>query len=356
MAIWTRLAAYSHSEVLKLIARLGPGVVFGHIKKLIPGLLVTILVAMAAAFLGSHYKGSILLFALLLGLALHFISEDKRCQAGIQFASTTLLRLGVAFLGLRLSIDHLVSLGWQTASALFVAVSLTIVLGVLLARMFKVDVSLGVLIGGATAICGASAALAISSVLPKSVTLERDTTLTVIGVTTLSTVAMVVYPLITEWLGFDALTAGLFIGATIHDVAQVVGAGYGLSPAAGDAATITKLMRVALLVPVLFVISMFMGGNRLAEGDAAVKTPLLPWFAVAFIVLMLINSTGWVPGDIRSGASSTSQAFLVLAIAAVGLKTSLKEVTQLGWRPVAMIFMVTLGLATICGGYLVVTC
>ncbi len=336
---------------------LAPGAAIEFTKTLIPGLLVTALVAMAAAFLGSHYKGSMLLFALLLGLALHFVSEDKRCAAGIQFASSTVLRLGVALLGLRLTIDHVVTLGWQTVGALMVAVCLTIAMGLLLARLFRVDSSLGVLIGGATAICGASAALAISSVLPKGVHLERDTTLTVVGVTTLSTMAMVVYPLVTQWLGFDAVMAGKFIGATIHDVAQVVGAGYSLSPEAGDAATITKLMRVAFLMPVLVVISLVvrarMAGTPGSAGTGnATKTPLLPWFTVAFVVLMLINSTGWVPPGVQAGASDLSQAFLVLAIAGVGVKTSLKEVTQLGWRPVAMIFLVTLGLAFLTGGYL----
>ena len=334
---------------------LAPGAALEFTKKLVPGLLVTALVAMAAAFLGSHYKGSMLLFALLLGLALHFVSEDKRCSVGIQFASSTVLRLGVALLGLRLTIDHVVTLGWQTVVALMVAVSLTIALGLLLARLFKLESSLGVLIGGATAICGASAALAISSVLPKNSHLERDTTLTVVGVTTLSTMAMVVYPLITQWLGFDAVMSGKFIGATIHDVAQVVGAGYSLSPEAGDAATITKLMRVAFLMPVLVVISLVVRTGKPGSVDAgsAAKTPLLPWFTVAFVGLMLFNSTGWVPTKVQSGASDLSQAFLVLAIAGVGLKTSLKEVTQLGWRPVAMIFLVTLGLALMTGGYLI---
>ncbi len=330
---------------------IAPQAAVAFTKTLIPGLLVTALVAMAAAFLGSHYKGSMLLFALLLGLALHFISDDKRCAAGIQFASSTVLRLGVALLGLRLTIDHVVTLGWQTAVALLVAISLTIAFGLLLARLFKVESSLGVLIGGATAICGASAALAIASVLPKNANLERDTTLTVVGVTTLSTMAMVVYPLITQWLGFDAVMAGQFIGATIHDVAQVVGAGYSLSPEAGYAATITKLMRVAFLMQVLVVISLVVR-TRLAGTGSTVKTPLLPWFTVAFVVLMLINSTGWVPAQVQSGASNVSQAFLVLAIAGVGLKTSLKDVTQLGWRPVAMIFLVTLGLAFLSGAYL----
>ena len=336
---------------------LEPAAALARCKSIIPGLLVSALVAMAAAFLGSHYKGSMLLFALLLGLSLHFVSEDQRCAAGIQFASTTVLRLGVALLGLRLTIDHVVTLGWQTVFALMVAVSLTIAMGLLLARLFKVEGSLGLLIGGATAICGASAALAISSVMPKSAHLERDTTLAVVGVTTLSTIAMVLYPLVTQWMGFDAVTAGKFIGATIHDVAQVVGAGYSLSQKAGDAATITKLMRVALLMPALVLISIAVHARVAAESGVAsagvaTKTPLLPWFTVAFVALMLINSTGWVPLRIQSSASDLSQAFLVLAIAGVGLKTSLKQITQLGWRPVAMIVLTTLGLAVMAGGYL----
>ena len=339
------------------MSTLVPGSALGFAKSLVPGLLVAALVAMAAAFLGGHYKGSMLLFALLLGLALHFLSEDQRCAAGIQFASSTVLRIGVALLGLRLTIDHVVTLGWQTVLALMVSVGLTIGLGLLLARLFKVGSNLGVLIGGATAICGASAALAISSVLPKSASLERDTALTVVGVTTLSTMAMVVYPIITQWLGFDSVMAGQFIGATIHDVAQVVGAGYSLSQSAGDAATITKLMRVAFLMPVLVVISLVVRANMAKSigAERTVKTPLLPWFAVVFLVLMLINSTGWVPSLIQAAASDVSQAFLVLAIAGVGLKTSLKEVTQLGWRPVAMIFLVTLGLAFLSGGYLMIS-
>ena len=339
------------------MSTLVPGSALGFVKSLVPGLLVAALVAMAAAFLGGHYKGSMLLFALLLGLALHFLSEDQRCAAGIQFASSTVLRIGVALLGLRLTIDHVVTLGWQTVLALMVSVGLTIGLGLLLARLFKVGSNLGVLIGGATAICGASAALAIASVLPKSASLERDTALTVVGVTTLSTMAMVVYPIITQWLGFDSVMAGQFIGATIHDVAQVVGAGYSLSQSAGDAATITKLMRVAFLMPVLVVISLVVRAHMAKSigAERTVKTPLLPWFAVVFLVLMLINSTGWVPSLIQSAASDVSQAFLVLAIAGVGLKTSLQEVTQLGWRPVAMIFLVTLGLAFLSGGYLMLS-
>ena len=316
--------------------------------ELFPGSAIAVLVGMAAAFLGGHYQGSMLLFALLLGMALNFLIEDARLRPGIQFVAGTVLRLGVALLGLRLTLDNVSSLGIGIVAALALGVAATLFASLLCARALGLDRNLGLLIGGATAICGASAALAIASVLPRSEGHETQTTLAIIGVTALSTLAMVIYPALTGWLGLDATQSGIFIGATIHDVAQVVGAGYSLSPAAGDAATITKLMRVALLMPVLVCVAFAVRGGS-AKGSGA---PLLPWFAVAFAVLMLINSTGFVPTVIQSAATHGSQACLVVAIAAVGLKTSLRDVASLGWRPVLLLVLVTAFLAVIAAVYL----
>jgi uncharacterized integral membrane protein (TIGR00698 family) len=168
---------------------------------------------------------------------------------------------------------------------------------------------------------------------------------------------MVIYPALTVWLGLDDTRAGIFIGATIHDVAQVVGAGYSLSPAAGDAATITKLMRVALLMPVLLCISLGVrAGAGAVTGEVGAEggrgTPLLPWFMVAFALLMLVNSSGVVPSLVQSVATQGSQACLVVAIAAVGLKTSLRDVASLGWRPVLLLMLATLFLAALAAVYL----
>ena len=312
-----------------------------------PGAAVALLVGMAAAFLGSHYKGSMLLFALLLGMALNFLTEDTRLSPGIQFVAGTVLRIGVALLGLRLTWDHVSALGAHTVLALAVGVAATVLCGLATARLLGLERDLGLLVGGATAICGASAALAIASVLPQREGHEKRTTLTVIGVTTLSTAAMVLYPALTGWLGFDATQSGIFIGATIHDVAQVVGAGFSLSTVAGDAATVTKLIRVAFLMPVLLCIALALRGGS-ARGSGA---PLLPWFAVAFALLMLLNSTGWVAPGVQQAAGQASQACLVVAIAAVGLKTSLRDVASLGWRPVLLLVLVTLFLAALGAAY-----
>src|SRR5260221_8168028 len=144
-----------------------------------------------------------MLFALLLGMALNFLAEEGRCLPGIQLASTTVLRAGVALLGLRITIAQVEALGWNTILLVVVTVALTIAAGTAAARALGLGAALGTLTGGAVAICGASAALAIASILPKHKNAERDASFTVIGVTTLSTIAMIVYPIIVAALGLD---------------------------------------------------------------------------------------------------------------------------------------------------------
>ena len=188
-----------------------------------------------------------MLFALLLGMALHFLSADPRAAEGIDFTAKKLLRVGIALLGARITFGQVADLGAAPVAIVVICLSATIGFGLLLARFTGRGWPFGILTAGSVAICGASAALAISAVLPRSESLERDTLFTVVAVTGLSTVAMVVYPILFAALGFDETAIGILIGATIHDVAQVVGAGYAVSNEAGDAATLVKLLRVALV-------------------------------------------------------------------------------------------------------------
>ena len=152
-----------------------------------------------------------------------------------------MLRLGVALLGLKITVGEVASLGWPPIILVLAAISLTILASIAAAKWMGFDPRFGVLSGGATAICGASAAMALSAALPDHPKKEQATLFTVVGVSILSTVAMIAYPAITRLLGFDDVHAGIFFGATIHDVAQVVGAGFAVSPETGNVATIVKL-------------------------------------------------------------------------------------------------------------------
>jgi len=212
-------------------------------------------------------------------------------------------------------------------------VASTIAVGFLVSRMLGLSRSFGVLSGGAVGICGASAALAIASVLPKTKESERDVILAVVVVTALSTLAMILYPMLVTALGFDHQKAGLFLGGTIHDVAQVVGAGYMISQKTGDVATYVKLLRVATLLPVVFAIAFVVA--RGGQAQAGPKPPL-PLFLVAFAALVALNSLGFLSKPVIDGAGEVSRWCLVTAIAALGMKTSFKDLIAAGWRPVAL--------------------
>jgi uncharacterized integral membrane protein (TIGR00698 family) len=243
----------------------------------------------------------------------------------------------VALLGARITLAQVQSLGAAALVLTAAAVVGTILCGVLLARLTRQSAAFGLLTGGSVGICGASAALALASVLPRHEHHERDTVMTVVAVTTLSTIAMVLYPLVAGRFGFGAHASGVFLGATIHDVAQVVGAGYSVSPEAGDTATIVKLFRVALLLPVVLVVSYAVqrAGKERASGERT--APLLPLFLVGFAVLVAINSTGWLPPAVTGSLQDASRWCLVTAIAALGTKTSLGDLARVGWQPVAII-------------------
>jgi uncharacterized integral membrane protein (TIGR00698 family) len=284
-----------------------------------PGLLLSATIALAVRFVSDHLGGPAMLYALLFGMAFNFLTEDERFARGIRFASRHILRIGVALLGIRITTAEVMELGWQALALVVAAVLATVLVGGLIGRIGGLKGDQSILSAGAVAICGASAALAIASVLPSHKDHERNTILTVAGVTALSTVAMVVYPVLVSYLGYDDVTAGVFLGATIHDVAQVVGAGYIISDQAGEISTLVKLIRVACLVP--------------------------PWFLVAFVLLVIVNSLGWVPAQAHSVLTPVSSWCLLTAVAALGVKTSLKSLTEVGPAPVGVMVAQTVFLA-----------
>ena len=309
------------------------------IRQLVPGLGLALIVAAASTYVAETHGAPVMLMALLLGMVMNSVAGNAASEPGIQFTASTVLKVGVALLGLRITAGQIVGLGWLTALMVIAGVLGTIALGFCMARVLKLSRSFGIIAGGATAICGASAALAISSVMPKSESKQAETVLVVALVTTLSTLAMIFYPGLSVLLGFDDHQAGVLFGATIHDVAQVVGAGYAVSDEAGDTATIVKLFRVTLLLPVVLTIGIVVG----RKGNSGGGFPLPP-FAIAFAALVVLNSVITLPEPLLAGADSLSRWCLVAAVAALGMRTSLADLGRSGPRPLVAVFATTLGL------------
>jgi uncharacterized integral membrane protein (TIGR00698 family) len=321
-----------------------------NIRRLLPGLALSFLVAVAAATSAPLVAPVVpipaMVIALLLGIALNPLASRPMYQAGLVFCLKTILRWAVALLGLRIALGEIAALGWATALLVIVAMVATLAAGFLLARVLALEAGYGALAGAGTAVCGASATLATSIVLPDYKGKETDVAFVVVAVNALSTLAMVLYPLACIALGFDANTTGVMLGATIHDVAQVVGAGYGVSDAAGNAAVIVKLFRVLLMLPLVLAIGWLFARRMVAT--TAAKIPI-PVFALVFVGLCVLNSI--VPAlpllapiyaQIKAPLIEVSTWGLLVAIAALGLGTSLTAIAALGWRHVATVTGTTL--------------
>ena len=371
------------------------GAVGSRVGLYLPGIMLSLVIAVAASFVSEHYGGPKFLYALLIGVAFHFLSENDRCRPGIEFSAKRLVRVGVALLGVRIVVSDVSALGLWGILGLAGAVVFTLCFGVLMARVLRVSPMFGLLSGGGTGICGISATMAISSTLPQSPESERCTLMSAIGIASLSTAVMVLYPLWVRWFGMTVPEAGLFLGGSIHDVAQVVGAGSILSPDIAKAATLAKMFRVAMLVPVVLTLSLVFrrtvaaeagmahppgalplqqpqipepvttGSARAARATgstgstgssaapatasaaapqgasgtsaaSARRPPLLPFFLVMFVLLVTVNSLGLIPPAVQHVASDLSGWALVVSISALGIKTSFEKIAALGWRPIAL--------------------
>ena len=288
---------------------------------------------------GFHVAVPAIVLALIIGMAFHISDPQSAMQPGLTFAVKKLLRVAIALLGLRIALSDIVALGLSTAMLVIVTMAATLIVGVLLARVVGRDDGFGALAGAATAVCGASAALATATVLPQDRARDADVAFTVVAVNALSTIAMLAYPPLCLWLGYDGRETAILLGATIHDVAQVVGAGYSVSTNVGNSAVIVKLFRVFLLSPVVLAVGWYFARRGTAQGRANVPFPL---FAVVFLALVLLNSTGLVPPLVKSVLGEVSRWGLLIAIAALGLGTSLAAVLRIGWQSIVVICGTTL--------------
>ncbi|MEO0428426.1 MAG: YeiH family protein [Pseudomonadota bacterium] len=310
-----------------------------------PGLAVSVLVGVTAQFLSEHYGAPAMLMALLLGIAVHFLAEEGRCVPGIDFTAKMVLRVGVALLGVRISVDLLMGLGVELIALVVISVALTIGFGWVGARLLGRGWRLALLTGGSVAICGASAAMAIAAVLPKNEHSERNLIFVVLSVTVLSTIAMVAYPILIQLLELDDRAIGVFLGGTIHDVAQVVGAGFSVSEETGETATLVKLIRVTLLAPVVLIFALAIRASGQETGAGGARPPLIPGFVAAFLVFATLNSVGVVPQVAIDILSDLSRWALLVAIAAVGMKTSLRRILEVGGQAIILIVAETVFIA-----------
>ena len=303
----------------------------------LPGLVIVLAGTLAAGFISDRYGAPLTLMALLIGLSLNFLSVDARLTPGLALASRELLRWGIVLVGVRVTFGQVASLGPVALLAVLGIVAATIGVGLVVARRLGFDTAFGLLAGGAVAICGASAAMALATTLGEKRASQAQLTLVLVGISALSALAMVSYPIAAHWLGMSDLRAGFLLGASIHDVAQALGAGYSYSDGAGQIAAIVKLTRVALLAPVLAIVAMILPRGA-AGGSARLG---IPWFVVGFFMLAGVNSLGVIPPLVASGAEALATGLLAAAVTATAIRSPLAQLMEAGLRPLLAILAAT---------------
>jgi uncharacterized integral membrane protein (TIGR00698 family) len=315
----------------------------------LPGIAISAIVAIIG-YVATPYIAHVapipnMVTALIVGMAFNPIAARPTTQPGMAFCVRTVLRWAVALLGLRVGLADIAALGPGTAALIIVAMAATVASGFVFARTGGRTPGFGALVGVGTAVCGASATLACSTVVPDYPGKDTDVAFVVVAVNALATLAILVYPPICIALHFDPQTTGVMLGGTIHDVAQVVGAGYAVSVAVGNTAVIVKLFRVFLLLPVVLGVGWYFTSKGMKHGEARVPVPV---FAIVFLILCVVNSVvPLVPAlmpiytPTKSVLSEASTWGLLLAIGALGLGTSVTSIIALGWRHIATVLGTT---------------
>ncbi|MBU4612017.1 putative sulfate exporter family transporter [Achromobacter sp. GG226] len=254
---------------------------------------------------------------------------------GVALAARRLLRIAIALYGLRISAQELSLVGWPGLALAATMIVSTLGLGLIVARVMRLDRETAWLTAAGSAICGAAAVLAVEATQRSAA--EKSTT-AVATVVVFGTLSMALYPLLFHggFLGLDATAMGIYIGATVHEVAQVVAAASAIDPATIDTATLVKMTRVALLVPVLLVVSV--AARRAGASTGAGHRPRMPvpFFVLAFAALVALNSLGWVPAIIAEGSQPVATFAMTMAMVALGMETRVARMRQAGPRVFAL--------------------
>lgn len=313
------------------------------LSRFVPGMAICAVASAAAAWLSQNYDVPIILAGLLLGLALNFAAADHRTHEGLDAVSRHGLRIGIVLLGFQVTLMQISAMGAVPFVGLALVMSAAITAALLAARATGQSAAVGLLAGGATAICGASAALALYGVIGRERIEQAQFTLTLVILAAASAIALTTYPALTQMLGFSDAQAGFLVGASIHDVAQAIGAGFAVSDTAGAQATVVKLTRVALLAPLVTLAALWIArAQPIAGTGKAARVPMMPGFILVFLALVGFNSLIALPPAVATNALLASKTMLLLAVTATAMRTRTDLLLELGWRSIMPVLAATI--------------
>src|SRR4051812_47116810 len=305
---------------------------------LLPGLLLS--AAIAGAGFGLRQLPGLTLFspmilAIVAGMAFqNLIGTPHRAKPGVIFSMRRILRLAIVLLGLQLTAAQVADVGARGLAVIVLTLVSTFLMTTWIGRLLGVERKLTELIAAGTSICGASAVIATNTVTGAK---DEDVAYAVACVTVFGSIAMVVYPLLPGLLHLDAHAYGLWAGASIHEIAQVVAAAFQDGREAGEFGTIAKLSRVMMLAPVVIALGLVAArrARRAGAADVQARAPL-PWFVLGFIALAGLNSLVALPAGFKADIATATTFLLSMALAAMGLETDIRKLRAKGVRPLIL--------------------
>lgn len=332
------MALDNNSQLASFPAPVAATGIVGNFVRIAPGLLLTGIIAGAALVLrripGFSFLSPMIL-ATFLGMVLHnTIGTPALAKPGIGFSLKRILRFGIILLGLQLLVTQVVQVGVVGVVVVATTLVATFIFTKWAGRIIGVDSKLAELIAAGTSICGASAVIATNTVTEGS---DENVAYAVACVTVFGSLAMFIYPLLPAVLHLDTRAYGLWSGASIHEIAQVVGAAFQDGIHSGQIATIAKLTRVMMLAPLVITLGII-GARRAAHSvdPASRQAPPMPWFVFGFVAMAILNSVIAIPAQPKAWLVTATTFLLSMALAAMGLETDFRKLKAEGWKPLAL--------------------
>ena len=302
----------------------------------LPGLLLSLAIALVALGLGRLLPligGPV--FGIVLGILVrNAVAPGGTYTPGIQFAGKQILQWSIIALGFGLSLDQVAKTGLESLSVTLVTITVAFLAAWLLGRALKVHDKLQVLIGVGTAICGGSAIAAVTPIIKPD---EHDTAFAISTIFLFNLVAVLLFPLLGHLLHLSDLGFGLWAGTAINDTSSVVAAGYSFSKEAGDYATIVKLTRATLIIPISLGLALIMAWKQKKQGasDFSLRK-IFPWFILWFLVASGVRTAGLVPATMQPAIHMAAEFLIIVALSAIGLSANLRKMASTGARPILL--------------------
>lgn len=301
--------------------------------KLLSGILFSLLFAVPAYFLGQQFPiigGPV--FGILLGILAAGFKRPEALEPGIKFTGKKILQYSIILLGFEMNLYNVLQVGTSSLSVMFFTLASAFLVAYFGGKMLKLEKNTTTLIGAGTAICGGSAIAAVAPVIGAK---DKEVAFSISTIFLFNVIAVFIFPALGHFFNFSDTGFGMWAGTAINDTSSVVAAGYSYSNAAGEYATIVKLTRALMIVPICLVLAFITAKEKARSGNFSIAK-IFPWFILWFVVASIVNTVEILPASAANFLGDSGKFCIILAMSAIGLNTNLRQLINNGLRPILL--------------------